>query len=65
MTPEQAVDAAFVLGAGALLPIHFNRTFDSPDYYRPVTDARERISARAAERDQPVRFTGPGEWLEV
>jgi hypothetical protein len=65
MTPEQCVDAAYALGAAALLPIHFNRTFEAPDYYRPVADARERIAARAGERDQEVRFAAPGEWLEV
>ena len=65
MTPEQCVDAAHVLGAGALLPIHFNRTFDSADHYRPVADAAERISARARERGQAVRFAKPGAWLDV
>jgi L-ascorbate metabolism protein UlaG (beta-lactamase superfamily) len=65
MTPEQAVDAAYVLGARALLPIHFNRTFESPEYYRPVADARERIEARAAEREQEVTFADPGGWQEV
>jgi len=65
MTPEQSVDAAHVLGAGALLPIHFNRTFESPDYYRPVTDAAERIATRAEERGQAVRFAEPGEWIDV
>ena len=65
MTPEQSVDAAHVLGAGTLVPIHFNRTFESPEYYRPAEDAAERISDRAEERGQAVRFAKPGEWLEV
>ena len=65
MTPEQSVDAAHVLGAGILVPIHFNRTFESPEYYRPAKDAAERISKRAEERGQGVRFAEPGEWLEV
>lgn len=63
MTPEQSVDAAYVLGAGVLVPIHFNRTFEAPDYYRPVTDAAERIADRAGQRGQVVRFAEPGEWI--
>jgi L-ascorbate metabolism protein UlaG (beta-lactamase superfamily) len=65
MTPEQAVEAARALQARTLVPIHHNRTFEHPDYYRPATDAERRIAALAAERGVEVRFAKPGEWSEV
>ena len=60
MNPEQAVDAAAALRARKLIPIHFNRTFEHPEYYRPVHDAAERIEivgarARAAGRAARTR----------
>ncbi len=65
MTPEQAVEAARALLARQLVPIHYNRTFEHPDYYRPVPDARERIMVRAASSRTDVRFLEPGEWINV
>jgi len=64
MTPEQTVEAARALQAATLVPIHYNRTFEHPDFYRPVTDAEQRIRARAADRDVTVDFLAPGEWIE-
>lgn len=65
MTPEQSIEAAYALGAGTLVPIHYNRTFEHPEFYRPVTDAPERIAASAANRGVDVTFAEPGSWYEV
>jgi L-ascorbate metabolism protein UlaG (beta-lactamase superfamily) len=65
MTPEQTVEAAHALGAATLAPIHYNRTFEHPDFYRPVADAEQRIRNRAAERGVTVDFLAPGAWIEV
>lgn len=65
MNPEQAVDAAAALRARKLIPIHFNRTFEHPEYYRPVADAAERIEASARSREVPVELLEPGDWIEV
>lgn len=65
MTPEQAVEAARALQARLLIPIHYNRTFEHPEHYRPAPDARERIDACAAKRGVAVRFLDPGDWIEV
>lgn len=65
MTPEQAVEAARALAAGALVPIHYNSTFEHPDYYRPLTDAGEQIIELAAERKLEVRFLEPGRWVDA
>lgn len=65
MTPEQAVDAAYVLGAGALMPIHFSLTYDHDQMYRPVRDAEARLRAAASERGVELLFPAIGEWIEV
>ncbi|MGI8558373.1 MAG: MBL fold metallo-hydrolase [Solirubrobacteraceae bacterium] len=65
MTPHQAVEAARVLRTHLMVPIHYNRTFEHPEYYRPVADAAEQIRARAAERGVSTRFLEPGEWHEI
>jgi L-ascorbate metabolism protein UlaG (beta-lactamase superfamily) len=65
MVPEQSVKAATALGARTLIPIHFSQTFLSEQFYRPVPDARARIEAEAAARDQAVEFPAIGGWLEV
>jgi L-ascorbate metabolism protein UlaG (beta-lactamase superfamily) len=65
MTPEQAVEAASALAARQLVPIHYNRTFEHPHFYRPARDARERIAAHAASRNVDVLFLDPGDWIEV
>lgn len=62
LTPEQAVEAAYALGAGTLVPIHFSRMFEHPDYYRPIADARARIEAAAARREVAVGFPATGKW---
>ncbi len=65
LTPEQCVDAAAALQAKTLVPIHYNRTFEHPKYYRPVRDARPRIDDAAAVRGIVVHFAAPGEWHEL
>ncbi len=38
MTAEQAVEAARALQTRLLIPVHDNRTFENPEYYRPAGD---------------------------
>ena len=65
LTPEQAVDAAYVLGAGRLLPIHFSRTYEHEQMYRPTADIEQRLADAAEQRDVELIFPAIGEWLEV
>lgn len=65
LTPEQAVDAAYALKAGRMLPMHFSRTYDHERMYRPIVNAEERIRAAALERGVELRFPEIGEWIEV
>jgi L-ascorbate metabolism protein UlaG (beta-lactamase superfamily) len=65
MTPEQAVEAARALQAWNLVPIHYNRTFEHPDYYRPLADAGQRIEELAATRDLNVSFLEPGDRVDI
>jgi L-ascorbate metabolism protein UlaG (beta-lactamase superfamily) len=65
LSPEQAVDAAYALSAGRLLPIHFTRTYEHDPIYRPVQNAEERLRAAAAERNVELEFPEIGEWSEV
>jgi L-ascorbate metabolism protein UlaG (beta-lactamase superfamily) len=65
LTPEQAVYAARALQARLLVPIHFNRTFEHPEYYRPVPDAGEQLDALAAQLGVQTLFLQPGEWTDV
>ncbi|MGH2959737.1 MAG: MBL fold metallo-hydrolase, partial [Solirubrobacterales bacterium] len=65
LTPEQAVDAAYALGAGRLLPIHFTRTYDHEQMYRPIKDAEARLRAAAEARGLELAFPAIGEWIEV
>ncbi len=65
MTPDQAVEAARALQARALVPIHYNRTLEHAEYYRPVPDAGERIEAAAKQRGVTVRFLDPGVWVDA
>ncbi|MEO7197497.1 MAG: MBL fold metallo-hydrolase [Solirubrobacterales bacterium] len=65
MGPTEAVEAARALRAGLLIPIHFNRTFEHPDYYRPQHDVEGRIRELALQREVPVRFLEPGDWIDA
>lgn len=64
LNPEQAVDAAFVLGARRLLPIHFSNTYDH-EIYRPAENVVDRLRSAAAAREVELSFPEIGEWLEV
>jgi len=63
--PEEAVDAARVLGAARLMPIHFSRTYDHEPMYRPAEDVRGRLERAAAKYDVELAFPQIGEWVEV
>lgn len=65
LTPEQAVDAAYALGAGRLLPTHFTRTYEHEQMYRGIPDAEARLRAAADDREVELIFPPIGEWLEV
>jgi L-ascorbate metabolism protein UlaG (beta-lactamase superfamily) len=60
MTPEQAADAALVLRARKIVPIHYGL---SAPFYREEPDAEDRLRAAAAARGIPVEVLAPGEWL--
>lgn len=65
MGPEEAVDAASVLRAQRMLPIHFSRTYDHETMYRPTDDVRGRLERAAAQRQLTLVFPEIGEWTEV
>jgi L-ascorbate metabolism protein UlaG (beta-lactamase superfamily) len=58
MDPEQAALADELLGAGAVLPIHYGG-FALDPYYRPIPDALERFEHAA--RDRRLRAIIPTE----
>ena len=62
MSPEQAVDAALLLAARRVVPIHFG--LNDPPYYVETADALERFLRRAEARDLPVRHLKPGDILD-
>ena len=62
MTPEQAVDAARLLRAHELVPIHYG--FSDPPGYVETTGALERLESYAAQRGLRIRILSPGETLE-
>jgi hypothetical protein len=47
------------------LPIHFSRTYDHEQMYRPITNADERLRSAAETRGVELLFPAIGEWLEV
>lgn len=65
LTPFETVAAARALAAGTLVPIHYDRSFEHPDHYRPVADAAAAIRAHAAEHELNVAWLAPGEWAAV
>jgi L-ascorbate metabolism protein UlaG (beta-lactamase superfamily) len=60
LTPLQALDAALLLRAEVLVPIHFG--LNDPPYYVEVEAPLKTLLRDAAERDQVVRHMKPGEW---
>ncbi|MDX6605952.1 MAG: hypothetical protein QOD14_492 [Solirubrobacterales bacterium] len=64
MEPEQAAVAGEALGAGTLVPMHFDG-FEIEPWYRPIPDAAARFEAAAAGRSYESRVLEPGERFEV
>ena len=63
MEPEQAALAGELLGARALVPIHYDG-FTADPWYRPIDDAGQRFEAAAVGRSYEVRVLDPGESVE-
>jgi L-ascorbate metabolism protein UlaG (beta-lactamase superfamily) len=62
LTPEQAVDAAVILGARRLVPIHYGVT--GADGYTEAEDVIGTLAAAARRRSLRVDFLAPGDWLD-
>jgi L-ascorbate metabolism protein UlaG (beta-lactamase superfamily) len=63
MTPAQAVDAAILLRANLLVPIHYGLN-DPPDYVE-VEDPLGTLQQAALRRGQAIRHLRPGERIDV
>lgn len=63
MTPDQAVEAALLLRATRLVPIHFG--FHDPPGYAEVEDALGKLTAAAARRKVTLVVLGAGDYLSV
>jgi L-ascorbate metabolism protein UlaG (beta-lactamase superfamily) len=59
MTPSQAVDAALLLKARTLVPIHYG--LDDPPYYVETPDALSRVVDLAQEKGVTIRPMKPGD----
>ena len=62
-TPIQAVDAAQLLRAKLLVPIHYG--LNDPPHYVEVADPLETLIETAKRRNQAVKHLAPGEWLTL
>jgi len=63
LTPAQAVDAAILLRANVLVPIHYG--LDAPPNYVEVPDPLGTLSKAAERRNQQVRHLMPGQRIDV
>ena len=63
MEPEQAALACELLGARAVVPMHYGGYAIEP-WYRPIADAAERFAAAAAGRTYDALTLKPGESIE-
>lgn len=63
MTPAQAIDAALLLRAKQLVPIHFG--LNSPPAYQEVEQPLATLRATARERDVKLRHLRPGQRITV
>jgi L-ascorbate metabolism protein UlaG (beta-lactamase superfamily) len=63
MEPEEAAVAGELLGAGTVVPMHYDG-FEIEPWYRPVSGAAERFTAAAAGRSYEARVLDPGESFE-
>jgi len=64
MKPEQAALAGELLGAEAVIPMHYDG-FDIDPFYRGVSEPVERFRVASAERPYEARVLEPGESLDV
>lgn len=64
MTPEDAVLAGRLLGAGATVPIHFGG-FDLEPFYRSTAEALERFTSAAHQQELTIRPFQVGEVVDV
>jgi L-ascorbate metabolism protein UlaG (beta-lactamase superfamily) len=62
MEPEQAALAGELLGAGAVVPMHYGGYAFEP-FYRPIADARERFERAARGRPYRAMPLAPGDAL--
>ena len=62
MDPYQAVDAAILLGAKKLVPIHYG--YHVPGEYEEFPDALNVLQSTAARRGLKVELVVPGSWME-
>lgn len=64
MEPQQAALAGELLGAGIVVPMHYDG-FEIEPWYRPVSEAVGIFAAAAAGRSYEARVLEPGESFEV
>ncbi len=64
MEPEQAALAGELLGAGAVVPMHYGGFAFEP-HYRPIANARERFERAARGRPYSAAAPAPGEELSL
>ncbi|MGZ5388094.1 MAG: MBL fold metallo-hydrolase [Solirubrobacterales bacterium] len=64
MEPEQAALAGDLLGARAVVPMHFGGYAVEP-WYRPLLDAAERFAAAAASKSFETHLLAPGQGLDL
>jgi L-ascorbate metabolism protein UlaG (beta-lactamase superfamily) len=64
MEPEQAALAGDLVGAGTVVPIHYDG-FGIEPWYRPASDSAGRFAAAAAGRSYDARVLEPGESFEL
>jgi L-ascorbate metabolism protein UlaG (beta-lactamase superfamily) len=64
MEPEEAALAAELLGARAVVPMHYDG-YEIDPWYRPTSSAPERFVEAATEHRYEVRVLEPGESLEL
>lgn len=64
MTPEEAVEAAKILGVQKLIPIHYG-TFHNPPYYIETPHLMERLQCRAQEQKVNLEVLRSGQSLDL
>jgi L-ascorbate metabolism protein UlaG (beta-lactamase superfamily) len=64
LTPEEAVEAAHILCAEKLLPIHYG-TFHNPPYYIETGNLLERLKDAALKKEVALHLLEPGQSLAI